>query len=309
MDPDPAGQRGSLTPPALGEFAAIARWTTPRTPAHVHTGPGDDVAWLQGCTRPLALSVDTVVEGVHFRFDWSSPEDVGWKAAAAALSDLAASRARPTGALVSLCVPRGEFAPGGRADRCMAGLRDALDTYGCPLLGGDTVRTDGPTTISVTVIGAATAAGPLLRSEAQPGDLILLSGPTGRAGFAVETLLAGDTPDPAFANAHRRPTPRLDLVDALAPATAGIDVSDGLLADAAWIARASGVALVLDRDALPASGAPERCMLGGGDDYELLVTAPQPLPGFHVIGAVAPGPAALRWSDGTAAEPAGWEHA
>ena len=308
MDPDPAGQPGSHDP-APGEFRAIARWTASRpAPVGVLTGPGDDAAWLR-TSGPVALSVDTVVEGVHFRFDWSRPEDVGWKAVAAALSDLAASRAHPRGALLALSCAPGELAPAGRADAVMRGALEALDVAGCALLGGDTVRTDGPLTLSVTVVGEASGAGPLLRSGAQVGDLLQVSGPTGFAAWAVACWTAGLEPPAVAATAHRRPLARLDLLDALRPATAGIDVSDGLLADAAWLARASGVALELDRDACLAGGAPDPAhVLSGGDDYEVLATAPAPLAGFRTIGAVREGPPALRWSTGATIAPAGWDH-
>ena len=302
MDPDPAGKPGEPTSlPLTAEFAAIARWTR-SAPA-----VGDDVAWIDAPAR-LALSVDTVVQDVHFKLEWSSPSDVGWKAATAALSDLAAARARPVGALVSLAVPVDDFAAGGRADALMAGLSVALEHYGCPLLGGDTVRTDGPITVSVTVLGAPTNAGPLLRSGAQVGDLVQISGFTGRAADAVAALEADQVPSEDALAAHRRPSPRLDLLDAIAAATAGVDVSDGLLADAAWIARASDVTLVLDHDACIAGPARPIHALSGGEDYELIVTAPIALPGFRAIGVVRPGPAAMRWSDGSPIDPAGWDH-
>ena len=283
----------------------------------MRVGPGDDVAWLESSLfggLPLALSVDTMVEGVHFRLDWSDPADVGWKAVAAALSDLAAGRARARGALISLAVPADALAQGGVADELMSGARACLDAAFCPLIGGDTVRTPGPISLSVTVLGESTEAGPLLRSGAQPGDLVQLSGPTGLAAWAVAWLDEGRLPTESALAAHRRPNARLDLVHALDDATAGIDVSDGLLADAGWIARRSGVVLELDRAAClasPAADADERgptWVLSGGDDYELLVTAPRPLPGFRVVGRVCAGPAALRWDDGSPLAAAGWNH-
>ena len=319
MDPDPAGTPGPLTTiPTTGEFAAIARWTRPEPWWRgVRVGPGDDVAWLESSLfggLPLALSVDTMVEGVHFRLDWSDPSDVGWQAVAAALSDLAAGRARARGALVSLAVPVAALAAGGVADELMSGARAGLDAARCPLIGGDTVRTPGPISLSVTVLGESTEAGPLLRSGAQPGDLVQLSGPTGLAAWAVAWLQDGRPPPESALVAHRRPTARLDLVDAIAEATAGIDVSDGLMADAGWIARKSSVVLEFDRAAClasPAADVDERgptWVLSGGDDYELVVTAPRQLPGFQVIGRVCAGPAALRWDDGTPVAAAGWNH-
>ncbi len=319
VDPDPAGTPGPLSDILpTGEFAAIDRWTHPEPWWRgVRVGPGDDVAWLDSSLfagRPLAVSVDTVVEGVHFRLDWSDPVDVGWKAVAAALSDLAAGRARARGALISLAVPAGALAAGGVADGLMSGARACLAAAFCPLIGGDTVSTPGPISMSVTVLGESTKAGPLLRSGAQPGDLIQVSGPTGLAAWAVAWLTEGREPPESALTAHRRPSARLDLADTLADATAGIDVSDGLMGDAGWIARLSGVVLEFDRDAClasPAADADERgptWVLSGGDDYELLVTAPRPLPGFRVIGRVCAGPAALRWSDGGPVVARGWNH-
>lgn len=274
----------------------------------IAVGPGDDCAWLDG----LAVSVDTVVQGVHFRFDWSSPEDVGWKAVCAALSDLAASRARPRGALISLSVPAADLADAGLADRLMAGATEASLAYQCPVIGGDVTHTPGPVQLSVTVIGDG-ISDPLLRSGAQPGDLVQLSGPTGWAGLAVKMLELGDEPPAQALAAHRRPRPRLDLLDALASATAAIDVSDGLLADAAHIARASGVALVLDFDSCVAGGPPfhKALSLHGGEDYELVVCAPSALDGFTIIGEVqgAEHPALL-WSSGVPVPGSGrgWDH-
>lgn len=293
-----------------GEHAAIARFCAGLPPApHVHEGPGDDAASLD-LAPPLLVSVDTVVEGVHARFDWSSPEDVGWKAVAAALSDLAASRATPAGVLVSLAVPAAELSPGGRADRVMDGVREACLTFDAPLVGGDTVSTSGPVVVSVTVLGRSDA--PLMRAGARPGDLLQVSGPLGFAGLAVRELLAGRTPPPRALAAHRRPRPRLELLDVLADATAGLDVSDGLLADAAHLARRSGVDLFIDRDAVCALGPVEgpELALSGGEDYELVVTAPELLPGFHRIGRVGSGAGILRWSDGSPVPAAGrgWDH-
>jgi len=271
-------------------------------------GPGDDCAWLDG----FAVSVDTVVEGVHFRFDWSSPEDVGWKAMCAALSDLAASRARPRGALISLSVPASELTDAGLADRLMAGITEASLAYRCPVIGGDVCRTPGPVQISVTVIGDGIGA-PLLRSGAGHGDLVQRSGPTGWSALAIKMLQLGETPPARALDAHRRPHPRLDLLDALTPATAAIDISDGLLADAAHIAHASRVAVLLDRDACVSGGPPsdEALSLQGGEDFELIICAPSPLDGFSTIGRIeATERPSLLWSNGAPVPSSGrgWDH-
>ena len=280
-------------------MAAIARWTRglPTSARGVLHGPGDDVAWLDG-SPPLAWTIDTMVEGVHFRRGWAPPREIGWRAATAALSDLAAARARPRGLLVSLSAPTFDA----WCDGVMAGLIACADEFDCPVLGGDTTGSPGPAVIAITALGEA-APRPLLRSGARPGDRVLLRGPLGAQGWATERLLLGDE------LGWPRPRPRLDLLAALGDATAGIDVSDGLLRDASHLAKASGVDLELDRERLAHPGVPEYCVLGGGEDWELLVTAPGPLAGFDVVGRVIEGDGAVRFSDGSPLpDEQGWEH-
>ena len=277
-----------------GEHATIARWA-----ASLPTdGIGDDVAWI-GASGPIALSVDTMVEDVHFRRSWASARTIGHRAVMAALSDLAAARARPVGLLVAISVPAFDR----WADGLMAGVGEAAREANTVVLGGDTTGSPGPASISITVVGTAAPGGPLLRSGAQVGDGVYLSGPLGASAWATEMLMLGeDVAWPA-------PRARLDLVEALAEATAGIDISDGLLADAGHVARASGVDLVLDRDALAVPGVPERCSLSGGEDWELLVTSPTPLAGCFRIGDVVSGDGAVRFADGSPLpDSLGWEH-
>lgn len=266
------------------EFQAIARWVRllPVAGPGVLVGPGDDCAVLR-VGDDLAISTDTLVLGVHASWNTFSPEDVGWKAMAAALSDLAATRAVPLAAVVSLSASPQD---GPKRDGVMAGLAACARAHGCPVVGGDTTSTSGPLTLTVTVLGRA--APPLLRSGARPGDLLLLSGPLGWAAAGLRGL-GGDR----AARAQRRPRPRLDLVDTLRTASAAIDISDGLLADAAHLARASAVSLELDpaalvgRDLRAAAGDEAAALaLTGGEDYELLVTAPSALPGLRVVGRV-----------------------
>jgi thiamine-monophosphate kinase len=282
------------------EFGAIDRWTSslPTSGPAVLTGPGDDVAWLKA-DGPIALSTDTMVEGVHFRRSWCEPEDIGWRLLAAALSDLAASRARPLGFLLALSVPRLD----GWVDGVVAGVAEAARAWSVPALGGDTTGSPGPAMLNATVLGAP-APTPLHRAGAADGELVQLSGLVGAMAWATERLLLGeDIPWP-------RPRARLDLLDALADATAGIDISDGLIADAGHVARASGVDLVLDPERVAAQGVPRSYALTGGEDYELLVTAPAPLPGFVVIGRVEAGPGVVRLADGSPLPdgPGGWDH-
>lgn len=287
-------------PPGESEFGAISRWVEelPCRGPGVELGPGDDVAWLRA-DGSLALSTDTLVEGIHFRRSWCSPRELGLRLMGAALSDLAASRARPVGFLLALSVP--ELGPW--IDGVVAGVGEAARRWGCPALGGDTTGSPGPAVLNATVLGVA-APTPLLRSGARPGDLLQLSGRLGTMAWATERLLLGeDVPWPV-------PEPRLDLLDALGPATAGIDVSDGLLADARHLARASGVDLVIDPTGLAAPAVPRSYALTGGEDFELLVTAPAPLPGFLAIGRVEAGAGTIRLTDGSPLPegPWGWDH-
>jgi len=312
--------------PTRTEFEAIDRWLgLLRTQSpDVLVGAGDDAAWLS-VDSPLAMSVDRIEEGVHFRRDWCDPEDVGWRALAAALSDLAATRARPVGFLTTLSLGPGDFADPSWVDGVVAGMAEAADALGSgPVLGGDTVRSTSGLGVGVTVVGVGSdGLPPLLRSGAQPGDLVQLSGPCGWAGLCVSRLLEGgrtateQLPERAR-RAWKRPRPRLDLLPTLATATACIDVSDGLLADAQHVSLASRVQLVLDRDACVSSelrteagvAMADSLALGGGEDYELLVTAPQLLDGFFSVGRVEPGQG-LAWADGSAVDLRqwqGWDH-
>ncbi len=237
----------------------------------VLVGPGDDGAVLRG---GLVLSTDLSVEGVHFRFDWIAPEEVGFRAAAAALSDLAAMGAAPDALLVSLAVP-GDPA---LCEALQRGIREAGDRVGAPVAGGDLSRSPGPVVIDVVVAGRA--PNPLRRGGAGEGDAVWVSGELGGAGGAVAAWSAGDEPSVRARSRFVRPPDRTGLGTALARAelaTAAIDISDGLTRDAAHLARCSGAALVIETERLPldpGAGGDLRLALEGGEDYELLFTAP-----------------------------------
>ncbi|TVP42347.1 MAG: thiamine-phosphate kinase [Gemmatimonadales bacterium] len=247
----------------------------------VRVGPGDDGAVLEDGT---VLSSDLSIEGTHFRLDWVSPEEAGYRATAAALSDLAAMAARPLGVLVSVAVP----APGTLSAPIMAGVRAAAAAAGAPLLGGDLTRSPGPAVVDVMVVGRADP--PLLRSGARPGDELWVTGTLGAAAAALEAWGAGRTPDPRARYAFCRPVPRIEEARWLvreAGARAGLDLSDGIAGDAAHLAAASGVGIELDAEALlqvahrlpgetgdAALGAALRRALHGGEDFELLVVLP-----------------------------------
>ena len=258
--------------------------------ADVRVGPGDDCAVVAG--NGIALSSDMSVEGVHFRREWLAPREIGWRAAAAALSDLAAVAARPIGILVSLAAPEadaGEFAV-----QVMEGCREAAEYAGGALLGGDLTRSPGPFVIDVTVVGEAPR--PVLRSGARHGDEVWVTGELGGAAACVQALMRGEKPDPAARERFAHPVPRvreaLWLLGRGLPA-AMVDVSDGLAGDAAHLAAASCVAVLLSPELLPVHPAARersraatlRRALGGGEDYELCFTAP--------VGAVEPHVAAF----------------
>lgn len=273
----------------MGEFELIRRhFQRPEQPGNtsVALGIGDDCALLKPSPGwQLAVSTDMLVAGRHFFTD-AAPETLGHKSLAVNLSDLAAMGARPLGFTLALSLPEADDAWLGAFARGLFALADA---HACPLVGGDTTR--GPLNICITVLGEVQPGQALRRDAARPGDDLYLSGRTGEARLALE-LMRG-TPwavESAPANAlsrvrHRleRPAPRLTLGRALAGvAHAALDLSDGLCGDLGHILLASGVGADIHLADLPL--APDlhdlpteermRCLLNGGDDYELLFTAP-----------------------------------
>jgi len=263
-------------------------------------GLDDDVALLGN----HVLTTDLIVEGVHFLPD-DSPEDVAWKLVAVNLSDLAAKGARPDGVLLGY--PLGDAA---WDRRFVAGLGVVLAEFACPLFGGDTVSLpqNSPRFLSLTAIGTSEAAP--ARSGAEAGDSLWVTGTIGDAGAGLAIARGAAGPKALLAR-YRRPTPRLAEGQLLAPLVhAMMDVSDGLLLDAARIAAASGLALEIDLAAIPLSddlqsfsGADKSARLAAataGDDYELLFAAPSgwhaPVPATH-IGRFFPG-AGLTLRDG-----------
>jgi thiamine-monophosphate kinase len=259
--------------------------------ADVRVGPGDDCAVVAG--NGIALSTDMSVEGVHFRRDWLQPREIGWRAAAAALSDLAAVAARPIGILVSLATPAADA--GDFAVQVMEGCREAAEHAGGVLLGGDLTRSPGPMVIDVTVVGEAPR--PVLRSGARHGDEVWVTGELGGAAACIQALLAGKTPHAGARERFAHPVPRVREAQWLLGRglpTAMVDLSDGLAGDACHLAAASHVAVLLVPELIPVHPAARRrsrpqtlrLALGGGEDYELCFTAP--------VGAVEPHAAAFR---------------
>ncbi|MBN7795492.1 thiamine-phosphate kinase [Parahaliea mediterranea] len=269
---------------ALSEFDLIYRYFSAlgRGDA-VDLGVGDDCAILRlPPGARLATSVDTVVEGVHFPED-AFPEDLAYRAVAVAASDLAAMGARPLGMTLAITLPVVDEL---WLRAFSEGLAAAVTDFDLPLVGGDTTR--GSLCIAVQVFGALPGGKALLRGGAAVGDSLCVSGTLGdgAAGLAV---VSGDwRGDPEqgdyLERRYYRPTPRLALgLELLDTATAAIDISDGLVADAGHIAAASGAKLVIDPQLLPLSPALQalpdreqalRWALSGGDDYELCFTLP-----------------------------------
>src|SRR3954470_2637815 len=271
----------------VGEFGLIARVIDrlTSTPA-VLLGPGDDAAVIATPDGRVVATTDVLVEGVHFRREWSSGYDVGRKAAAANLADVAAMGGVGTALLVGLAAPAD--LPVAWALALADGLRDEAAVVGAAVVGGDVVRADA-IVVSVTALGDLQGRPPVTRAGARPGDIVVLAGEVGRSAAGLALLEAGTTEGEAV-DAHRRPAPPYAAGPAAADAgaTAMCDVSDGLLADAGHLADASGVVVEVDRAALTAValdppgplaqvGAalgvdPLAWVLTGGEDHALLVT-------------------------------------
>ena len=240
----------------------------------VTVGAGDDAAILT--TAPFAVSVDMSVENVHFRREWLEPAEIGYRAAVVALSDLAAVGAQPVAALISFAFSRADA--NGWANSVMEGATRALDEYGLVLAGGDITRTEAAAVIDVVMIGKAER--PVLRSAAQPGDEVWVTGSLGGSAAALAALRAGKKPDDSLRARYARPAARTSEALWLRKqglAGAMIDLSDGIAGDAEHIAAASNCKVVIDAARLPVhAGANLQMALQGGEDYELCFTA---LPG------------------------------
>ena len=304
----------------VGEFALIGELTGLfEQDEQVLVGPGDDAAVLRVRTGHVVVSTDLMVEGRHFRRDWVPAEDVGHRAAAQNLSDINAMGGRATALTIGLAAPADlpvqwalDFARGFAAE---------CAEVGACVVGGDLTRAD-EVVVAVTVLGACTVS-PVLRSGAEPGDVLALTGRQGWAAGGLAVLGRGFRSPRVLVEAYRRPGPPYAAgpVAAEAGATAMIDVSDGLLAEARHIAEASGVAVDVRRDAFEvpeplvavgsALGAdPLDFVLGGGDDHSLLATFPDEASvpeGWQLVGTVAEGSGVT--VDGAEYDgPTGWTH-
>jgi len=256
---------------------------------------GDDCALLSIGGRTLAISIDLSLEGVHFRTDWLALREIGWRATAAALSDLAAEGATPLGVLVSLGVPGNRQRRTGNASpavQIMAGVGAAARSVGASVLGGDLVRSPRYL-VDVCVLGVAQR--PVRRSGARPGDGLWVTGRLGGAGLALAALRAarggrggrGGRLAPALRRRFARPVPRIAAGRWLARrgARAMIDISDGLAGDAGHLAAASGVGVAIELERVPCwPGVTPLAAVRSGEEYELLVAMPRR---FGTAGAKA----------------------
>lgn len=321
------------------EFALIARHFRPLAEGV----PGalalaDDAALLDPpAGRTLVLAADAMVAGVHFLPE-DPPETIGRKLLRVNLSDLAAMGADPLGYLMTTALPPG-ITPAW-LDAFAQGLKEDQRAYGCGLLGGDTVSTPGPLALSLTILGTVAPGRALTRAGARPGDAVWVSGTIGDGALGL-LALTGRLPGlaeahrAALADRYRLPRPRLALGRGLAGiATACLDVSDGLVQDLGHLCRAAGLSAEIEAEAVPLSAAAAaavaadpallpRC-LTGGDDYELVFTAPEAaaadlarlaaaagVPVARIGRMVAPGGAEVRVRHGgTVLELAetGWSH-
>jgi thiamine-monophosphate kinase len=247
-------------------------------------GLGDDCARLAPGPGTLAVSTDASVEGVHFRLDWIGLREAGWRATAAALSDLAAAGAEPAGVLAAVVVP----VAAGEAElvELMLGVGDAAAAAGAVVVGGDLARAESGWTVAVTVLGWSAAVPG--RAGALVGDGLWVTGVLGGAGAALEAWRRGEIPDPAARTAFAHPVPRIAAGRWLAThgARAMLDLSDGLGSDAAHLAAASAVALDLELELVPVHPAAiaaarrldqpvQQFAAEAGEDYELLVALPE----------------------------------
>lgn len=236
---------------------------------------GDDCALVPLGTTTLAVSMDTSLEDVHFRTDWLDFKEIGFRAAGAALSDLAADGATPFGLLVSLGVPAPNGTKGSDpAADIMAGVATMANNLQARVLGGDLTRSD-KYVVDVCVLGTVERA--VRRDGAREGDALWVTGYLGGAGLALQQFRAGKPMSTALRNRYACPEPRIEAGHWLAGhgATAMIDISDGLAADAQHLSAASGVGIEINLEQIPCwEEVDAMAALASGEEFELLMTMP-----------------------------------
>lgn len=321
-------ETGNLDPlfGAGREFDLIRAVTTRLSERAV--GIGDDCALVELGGTPVAITTDMAVEGTHFRFGWLTRYEVGWRAAAGALSDLAAVAGTPAGVMVSLGVP--EEWPDEFTVELMDGVGDAAALTGARVWGGDLVKSER-CVVDVVCVGTGergrrSAGGFVRRSGAEVGDALWVTGRLGGPKLALDALYAGREPEVSARDRLARPIPRIEEARWLRDhgANAMIDVSDGLVADAGHLAAQSRVGVAIDADAVPAhpsvASSAASASLISGEEYELLVALPASfdsageftsrfgLP-LTRIGAVAAGEGVVVMRNGAVVDlPAGYLH-
>ena len=277
----------------LGEFALLARLQQRLKQADappVVRGIGDDCAVLRpGDGHDLLVTTDTQEEGVHFRRDWSTPEDIGWRCLAVNVSDIAAMGGVPLGAVVALSLP--ETLAVTFVEAMYDGMSAMAEAYDCPIVGGNISKSTERLSVTITVLGAAPRDGAVYRAAARAGDDIWVTGDLGAAKAGLEALIhppaVAGLPTDAVLARYRRPRPRLREAQFLRQhgARSLIDLSDGLSSDLAHICEASGVGARLLADRIPISDEtrkvadaldldPLTMALHGGEDFELCLTTP-----------------------------------
>jgi thiamine-monophosphate kinase len=234
---------------------------------------GDDAAVLDvPVGERLVVSTDTSVEGVHFSRDWLNSFEIGYRATAASLSDLAAMAARPLGILIALTLPEGNKQ---EAREIATGIREGASAVLCPIVGGD-LSSGKDLSLTITALGSASR--PLARSGASVGQRVYVTGRLGGPAAAVRAWRAGKEPTDSDRARFANPVPRIEPAIGLSDrgATSGIDISDGLIADVGHIAAASGVCIEIDADRIPrVNGVTPLEAASSGEEYEIVVTAPE----------------------------------
>ena len=317
----------------LGEFALIARLQQrlqQPAPAQLVRGIGDDCAVLRPTAgTDLLLTTDTQEEGVHFRRDWSTPQDIGWRCLAVNVSDIAAMGGNPLGAVIALSAPA--TLDVAFVEALYDGIQELATAYDCPIIGGNVSRASEHLTVTITVLGDVPYGQGVYRSGAQVGDEVWVTGDLGGAKAGLEALLHPEIltglATSAVLRRYRRPRPRLQEAQYLRQhgvLHSLIDISDGLSSDLTHICEESGVSALLEASRIPVSEevcaiaralhiAPLTLALHGGEDFELCLTAPAGVVSrlqraftaqfqcpLVCVGTIQPGRGVtLRLSDGT----------